>query len=254
MSEEKSLFIGKLQLIKQFRSIGFISEKLDVTVSMVREWFDGDIENDLLQVVDELIDKEFEEEIQLSIDDESLIRLKDDLKNDIVLIETKLNTSDTLKVLGGISLATFNRYKKGEIPLSNILYLRDTINDILKKLTTNLNSNDKLKESIEKQKNKVSSLNVIKNDLSEIKEVKEVKEVNEIKEVKEVNVDKEVNTKSTVKNKGDVNKVSNNMSITKHLFSGVEKELKEKFGDDIELKKIEFVEDKIIIEAGLKDD
>lgn len=44
------------------------------------------------------------------------------------------------------------------------------------------------------------------------------------------------------------------MSITKHLFSGVEKELKEKFGDDIELKKIEFVEDKIIIEAGLKDD
>ena len=218
MSEEKSLFIGKLQLIKQFRSIGFISEKLDVTVSIIREWFDGDIDDNRLEIYDELVDKEFEEEIELSIDDDSLSRLKEKIKNDVLLIESKLNTSETLRVLGGVSLATFNRYKKGEIPLSNILYLRDNITDILKTLsstdinkTSNLNSDDKLKKSIENQKNKISSLDLAKS------------------EEKEVNESPKVNVEPIVKNKGDVSevsevsKVSNNLNITKYLFSGVEK-------------------------------
>ena len=252
MNEDKSLFIGKLQLIKQFRSIGFISEKLDVTVSIIREWFDGDIDNNILNMLDELIDKEFEEEIELSIDDDSLNRLKEKIRDDILLIESKLNTSETLRALGGLSLATFNRYKKGEIPLSNILYLRDNINSILNSLNnkdidknSGLIADEKLKQSIEFKKNKSSSLDTIKSDLNE------QNEINEVKEIKKANIE------PISKNKGDVNKVSkvsNNINITKYLFSGVEQELKDKFGEEVELKKIEFIEDKIIIEAGLKED
>lgn len=266
MNEEKDLLVTKLSLIKQYRSVGYIAEVIDIDLDMVKKWLDGNIDDDIVDDVNKLLDAEFNIELKIALDDNELSSVKDLIKDKIIAIESKHGIQESLKLLGGVSVATFNRYKRGEIPMSNLLYIKSMVEDIqIEDVAIDDENGSNLEKTLgDKLKTKLSKSNKDKKEsdldnkvsLRRLNLDNKPKEEEEEEDIYEDFKDDNVEEKTDIINPKEEKIVSEKKekNIIKSVFNGVEKELKEILGDTIQLKRVEFSEDKIIIEAGLKEE
>lgn len=280
MSVDREVVLGKLEIIKQFRSTSYIANILEVKPEDLRSWSRGEISLEEAEILEALLDTSFGEELHIGLNDEALDKVKEEISLKLKKLEDEKGIESTLEVLGNISIATFNRYKRGEIPLSAILYMKEKVSELFEP-----KPKDKKEEKTETSESvrKIRKLNRFKDSIKDKVSIESVKEElviePDIKEpeekiVKEEAIKKEVIEKEAIEKepieedtrifKAELPKIkkkedkemtakkNEDINITKLLFKGVEKEIQETLGDDVEIQKVEFTKNKIIIEAGIK--